>query len=161
MVYHSSHNIGVAMDTPNGLVVPVIRNVNAKSIFEIGEELMGLQAKAGNGSLTEQDFKGGTFSVSNIGSQGGTYATPVVVVPQVAIGAFGRMQTVPRYINKDGQSASVEEIADGEADAVPSTIMNVSWSADHRVVDGATVARFSNTWKSLVENPTVMLSRMR
>lgn len=161
MVYHASHNIGVAMDTPNGLVVPVIRNANAKSIFEIGEELLALQAKAGKGALTEQDFKGGTFSVSNIGSLGGTYATPVLVVPQVAIGAFGRMQTVPRYLNKHGMSASAEEIADGEAEVVPSTIMNVSWSADHRVVDGATVARFNNTWKGLMENPTFMLSRMR
>ena len=149
------------MDTPNGLVVPVIRNANAKSIFEIGEELLALQAKAGKGALTEQDFKGGTFSVSNIGSLGGTYATPVLVVPQVAIGAFGRMQTVPRYLNKHGMSASAEEIADGEAEVVPSTIMNVSWSADHRVVDGATVARFNNTWKGLMENPTFMLSRMR
>lgn len=161
MVYHASHNIGVAMDTPNGLVVPVIRNVNARSIFEIGEEMLALQDRAKNGALTEQDFKGGTFSVSNIGSLGGTYATPVLVVPQVAIGAFGRMQTVPRYLNGDGIAASAEEIADGEADVVPSTIMNVSWSADHRVVDGATVARFSNTWKSFMENPAFMLSRMR
>ncbi len=161
MVYHASHNIGVAMDTPNGLVVPVIRNVNAKSLFDIAKEMADLQMRALQGKLKEEDFKGGTFSVSNIGSLGGTYATPVLVVPQVAIGAFGRMQTVPRYVNSSGCAASAEEIADGEADVMPSTIMNVSWSADHRVVDGASVARFSNTWKNLVENPSLMLSRLR
>jgi 2-oxoisovalerate dehydrogenase E2 component (dihydrolipoyl transacylase) len=161
MVYHASHNIGVAMDTPNGLVVPVIRNVNAKSLFEIAEEMGVLQTKAVEGKLTEQDFRGGTFSLSNIGSLGGTYATPVLVVPQVAIGAFGRMQTVPRYVNASGMAASAAEIHAGAAEVMPSTIMNVSWSADHRVVDGASVARFSNTWKNLMENPAMMLSRMR
>ena len=161
MVYHASHNIGVAMDTPSGLVVPVVRDVNAKSLFDIAEEMGALQKRAIEGKLKEADFKGGTFSVSNIGSLGGTYATPVLVVPQVAIGAFGRMQTVPRYVNSSGSAASPEEIADGEADVMPSTIMNVSWSADHRVVDGATVARFSNSWKNLMENPALMLSRLR
>lgn len=161
MVYHASHNIGVAMDTPNGLVVPVIRNVNAKSLFDIAQEMSALQQRAVAGKLKEEDFKGGTFSVSNIGSLGGTYATPVLVVPQVAIGAFGRMQTMPRYVNTSGNAASAEEIADGDAEVIPSTIMNVSWSADHRVVDGATVARFSNRWKNLIENPAFMLSRLR
>ena len=161
MIYHASHNIGVAMDTPNGLVVPVIRNINAKSLFEIAGEMGQLQTRAMEGKLMEQDFRGGTFSVSNIGSLGGTYATPVLVVPQVAIGAFGRMQTVPRYVNAFGHTASIEEVAEGSAEVVPSTIMNVSWSADHRVVDGATVARFSNSWRSLMENPALMLSKLR
>lgn len=161
MVYHASHNIGVAMDTPNGLVVPIIRNVNAKSLFEIAQEMAALQQRAVAGKLKEEDFKGGTFSLSNIGSLGGTYATPVLVVPQVAIGAFGRMQTVPRYFNASGNMASAEEIADGEVEVMPSSIMNVSWSADHRVVDGATVARFSNRWKAFIENPAFMMSRLR
>lgn len=159
---HSSHNIGVAMDTPSGLVVPVIHNVQNKSLFDITADLMSLQQKASTGKLGEQDLKGGTFTLSNIGSIAGTYATPVLVVPQVAIGAFGRMQTVPRYVNKrTGQMASMEEIEKGYAEVEATHIMNVSWSADHRVVDGASVAKFSNAWRSMIENPLMLLSVMR
>lgn len=159
---HSSHNIGVAMDTPMGLVVPVIHNVQNKSLFEITADLMHLQEKASSGKLGEQDLKGGTFTLSNIGSIAGTYATPVLVVPQVSIGAFGRMQTVPRYVNKKtGQMASMEDIEKGYAEVEPHHIMNVSWSADHRVVDGASVAKFSNAWKSMIENPLMLLSVMK
>ena len=161
VVHHASHNIGVAMDTPNGLVVPVVKGIQNKSIFEISHELAALQEKAVAGKLTEKDLQGGTFSLSNIGSIGGTYATPVLVVPQVAIGAFGRMQVVPRYVGKDGKAATSTDVMNGTANAVPSTIMNISWSADHRVVDGATVARFSNAWKGYIENPNTMLSTMR
>ena len=74
-----------------------------------------------------QDLSGGTFSLSNIGSIGGTYAKPVILPPEVAIGALGKIYTVPRY------SASME--------LVPTPVMNVSWSADHRCIDGATMAR--------------------
>lgn len=110
MTYHENHNIGIAMDTPKGLVVPVIRQVQKKSIFEIAQELVSLQEAASNGSLTESQLSGGTFSLSNIGSVGGTYAVPVVVVPQVGIGAFGRLQVLPRYVNKYGKPASMEAI---------------------------------------------------
>jgi len=161
LVQHASHNIGVAMDTPSGLVVPVIKAIQSKSIFEISAELMSLQDKAVAGKLTEADLKGGTFSLSNIGSIGGTYATPVLVVPQVAIGAIGRMQVLPRYVGKGGKAATAEDVANGTAVQVPATIMNISWSADHRVVDGATVARFSNAWKGFIEQPSTMLSAMR
>ena len=161
VIQHANHNIGVAMDTPTGLVVPVLRAVQNKSIFEIAQELSSLQERAVNGKLTEKDFQGGTFSLSNIGSIGGTYATPVLVVPQVAIGAIGRMQVLPRFVSKDGKAATADDVANGEASAVPATIMNVSWSADHRVVDGATVARFSNVWKNFLEQPSTMLSALR
>lgn len=110
MIHHHNHNIGVAMDTPKGLVVPVIKHVQNKSIVEIARELNQLQEVALKGALTEAHLQGGTFSLSNIGSVGGTYAVPVIVVPQVAIGAFGRLQVVPRYMDKDGNPASVEDI---------------------------------------------------
>lgn len=162
VTHHASHNIGVAMDTPNGLVVPVIKGIQNKSIMELAAELMDMQEKAQTGKLTEHDLKGGTFSLSNIGSIGGTYATPVLVVPQVAIGAFGRMQVLPRYVSSTtGKAATAADVESGTAVAVPSTVMNISWSADHRVVDGATVARFSNAWKGYIEQPSSMLSAMR
>jgi 2-oxoisovalerate dehydrogenase E2 component (dihydrolipoyl transacylase) len=204
LTYHANHNIGVAVDTPKGLVVPVIKEIQKKSIFEIAVALGELQVlsfflsfflsvflsfflycslhkdAAVKGTITESHLSGGTFTVSNIGSVGGTYAVPVLVVPQVIIGAFGRLQIVPRYTDQDGNPASVELIdrkvfyllllpflmpvlflSSGNAVVKPVTIMNVSWSADHRVVDGATVAKFSNLWKFYLENPHAMLSELR
>ena len=160
-VHHAHHNIGVAMDTPRGLIVPVIKHVQSKSIFDIAAELASLQEMAKAGTITESHLQGGTFTLSNIGSIGGTYAVPVLVVPQVAIGAFGRLQVVPRYVKADGSLASIDEIEDQKLMPKPSTIMNVSWSADHRVVDGATVAKFSNLWKSLLESPQALLAELR
>lgn len=84
--------------------------VNKKSVFEIAADLMSLQAAASAGTLTEQQLSGGTFTLSNIGSIGGTYAVPVLVVPQVAIGALGRFQVVPRYVNVDKSPASSDDI---------------------------------------------------
>lgn len=84
--------------------------------------------------------------ISNIGAIGGTYASPVLVVPQVAIGALGKTQRVPRY--------------DTAGNIIPVHIMQVSWAADHRVVDGATMARFSNAMKDYLEQPLTMLSRL-
>lgn len=161
MTYHANHNIGIAMDTPKGLVVPVIKQVQLKSIMEIARELIDLQNAAMAGTLTEAQMSGGTFSLSNIGSIGGTYAVPVIVVPQVAIGAFGRQIVVPRYVGNDGNAASSDAIYSGNATVKPCTIMNVSWSADHRVIDGATVAKFSNTWKKYLENPSLMLAHSK
>ena len=160
-VHHAHHNIGVAMDTPRGLIVPVIKHVQSKSIFDIAAELASLQDMAKAGTITESHLQGGTFTLSNIGSIGGTYAVPVLVVPQVAIGAFGRLQVVPRYVKADGSLASIDEIEDQKLMPKPSTIMNVSWSADHRVVDGATVAKFSNLWKGLLESPQALLAELR
>ena len=158
---HGSHNIGVAMDTPKGLIVPVIKNVESMTVWEIAKELNLLQDAASKGTIAEEHLKGGSFSLSNIGSVGGTYAVPVLVVPQVAIGAIGRILTNPKYVSSSGSLASQEEIEDGEATIAPVSTINVSWSADHRVVDGAAVAKFSNTFKKYVENPDLMLADMR
>lgn len=161
MTYHTNHNIGVAMDSSKGLIVPVIKNIQNKSIFEIAQELTILQDCVSNGKVTEDQLAGGTFTLSNIGSIGGTYAVPVIVVPQVAIGAFGRQQIVPRYVNPSGGNADTDFIYSGRAEIKPMTIMNISWSADHRVIDGATVARFSNVFKSYIENPSLMIALMK
>lgn len=168
-----SHNIGVAMDTPRGLIVPNVKDCQDRSILSIAEELGRLQALAAAGKLGEEDLKGGTFTLSNIGAIGGTYASPVLVVPQVAIGALGRMQRVPRIMSEDeanrlGLSATRLEAADAsagfsaDAEVVAAVhVMRASWSADHRMVDGATIARFSNLWCSYLQHPTTMLADMR
>jgi len=141
------HNIGVAMDTPQGLLVPNIKDVQDKSLIDIARELQRLHHAAVNNQLTPADMTGGTFTLSNIGTIGGTYASPVLVIPEVAIGAIGKIQKVPKY--------------DSKGNIVPVHLLQVSWSADHRVIDGATMAHFSNLMKLYVEKPETMLSMLR
>ncbi|KAJ8395463.1 hypothetical protein AAFF_G00031970 [Aldrovandia affinis] len=117
ITYKAAHNIGLAMDTVQD---------------------HGLHGPAGHADLT-----GGTFTLSNIGTIGGTYAKPVILPPEVAIGALGKIQVLPRFNSKD--------------EVVKAHIMNVSWSADHRIIDGATMCRFSNMWKAYLENPASMV----
>ncbi|XP_056379324.1 lipoamide acyltransferase component of branched-chain alpha-keto acid dehydrogenase complex, mitochondrial isoform X3 [Hyla sarda] len=143
ITYKASHNIGIAMDTLQGLIVPNVKNVQVRSIFEIAAELNRLQSLGASGQLGAADLTGGTFTLSNIGSIGGTYAKPVIMPPEVAIGAIGKMQVVPRF--------------DSRGQVVKAQIINISWSADHRIIDGATMSRFSNLWKSYLENPSSML----
>ncbi|KAK7100501.1 lipoamide acyltransferase component of branched-chain alpha-keto acid dehydrogenase complex, mitochondrial-like [Littorina saxatilis] len=143
ITYKASHNIGVAMDTPSGLLVPKVKNVQSLSVFEIASELMRLQSLGSAGKLGTTDITGGTFSLSNIGSIGGTYARPVILPPEVFIGALGKIQVLPRF--------------DDKGEVTKAHIMNVSWTADHRVIDGATVARFSNLWKSYLEDPATLI----
>ncbi|KAF3819589.1 hypothetical protein GH733_015098, partial [Mirounga leonina] len=140
---NASHNIGIAMDTEQGLIVPNVKNVQICSIFEIATELNRLQKLGSAGQLSTTDLTGGTFTLSNIGSIGGTYAKAVILPPEVAIGALGSVKALPRF-NQEGEVYKAQ-------------IMNVSWSADHRIIDGATMSRFSNLWKSYLENPAFML----
>ncbi|XP_058698536.1 lipoamide acyltransferase component of branched-chain alpha-keto acid dehydrogenase complex, mitochondrial [Poecile atricapillus] len=143
VTYKASHNIGVAMDTEQGLIVPNVKNVQVCSVFDIAVELNRLQSLGSAGQLGTSDLTGGTFTLSNIGTIGGTYAKPVILPPEVAIGALGKIQVLPRF--------------NGKGEVFKAQIMNVSWSADHRIIDGATMARFSNLWKSYLENPASML----
>ncbi|CEF67553.1 Lipoamide acyltransferase component of branched-chain alpha-keto acid dehydrogenase complex, mitochondrial [Strongyloides ratti] len=147
VIYKSSHNICLAMDTPGGLVVPNIKNCEQKTIFEIAEDLMKLHESGKKQQIRKEDLSGGTFTLSNIGAIGGTYASPVIFVPQVAIGAIGKIEKLPRF--------------DKSGNVYPASIVKISWAADHRVVDGATMARFSNLMKSYLENPSLMLSEMK
>jgi len=137
------------MDTPRGLLVPVIRDCQQKSIIDIAQDLVRLQALGADNKLGEAELTGGTFTLSNIGAIGGTYASPVIPAPTVMIGAIGRMQTVPRF--RDLTNPSAESL-------YAAKVMNMSWAADHRVVDGATVARFSNQLKSYIESPLAMVA---
>lgn len=135
------------MDTSEGLVVPNIKAVQERSVLDIAEELMRLQIHGKQGNFSTQDITNGTFTISNIGSIGGTYAKPLILPPEVAIGAIGKIQRVPKFSNDDK--------------VIAVDVMKVSWSADHRVIDGATMARFSNRWKSYLENPVLMCLNMK
>ncbi|KAK2732396.1 hypothetical protein FQN57_002919 [Myotisia sp. PD_48] len=147
LVMRSNHNIGVAMDTPTGLLVPNIKNVQARSILDIAIELARLGEVAKSGKLTAADLSGGTITVSNIGSIGGTYVSPVIVPTEVAILGVGKARKTPVY-DEDGN------IIEGQ-------LMNCSWSADHRVVDGATMARMAAKVHAYLENPESMMLALR
>ncbi|KAI8097788.1 2-oxoacid dehydrogenases acyltransferase-domain-containing protein [Halteromyces radiatus] len=147
LIYRGSHNVGVAMDTPQGLIVPNIKNVQSKTIFEVAAELHRLVELGKTNAIPLEDLQNGTITLSNIGTISGTYANPVIVSSELAIVALGKMQKLPRF-DQAGQVVSKE-------------ILPISWSADHRIIDGATVARFGNTWKTLIENPALLTSELR
>jgi len=149
LTLHPNHNVGIAMDTPRGLAVPVIRNCQDKSIVEITQEIDRLKSLAQEGRLAKEDLDGSTITLSNIGSIGGTYTSPIISSPQVAIGAMGKIRRTPRFV--DDSSLEVEE----------AHIMTMTWAGDHRALDGATLARFAERWKQYLETPTQMLLSMR
>ena len=143
LVMREKHNIGVAMDTAQGLLVPNIKDVSSLSILEISQQLKYLQELAQASKLTAADLTGGTITVSNIGSIGGTYVSPIIVQSEVAILGIGKARTIPAFNDR--------------GDVVRKTVGNFSWSADHRVVDGATMARMGERVKELVEEPSLMV----
>ncbi|MDP5147143.1 dihydrolipoyllysine-residue acetyltransferase [Shewanella sp. ULN5] len=147
ITYKSRHNIGMAVDSKVGLLVPNVKDVHLKSILEVAAEITRLTADARSGRVSPADLKEGTISISNIGALGGTVATPIINKPEVAIVALGKLQTLPRFNQK------------GEVEA--RKIMQVSWSGDHRVIDGGTIARFCNLWKYYLEQPQEMMMAMR
>jgi 2-oxoisovalerate dehydrogenase E2 component (dihydrolipoyl transacylase) len=147
LTYRSSHNFGVAVDTPSGLLVPVLKDVQNLSIAQIAQQLRVLSEKARSGKLAPGDFSGASFTISNIGSVGGGVVAPIISEPQVAILGVGRSKVVPAFDEND-QLVRKEELV-------------LSWSADHRVVDGAECARCAEKVKSLLEEPTAMLLEMR
>ncbi|XP_026475085.1 lipoamide acyltransferase component of branched-chain alpha-keto acid dehydrogenase complex, mitochondrial-like [Ctenocephalides felis] len=144
IIFKGAHNITIAIDTPQGLVVPNVKNVQAKNILQIAAEVNRLQEAGLKNSLRPEDFAGGTFTLSNIGNMGGTYTHPVILAPQVSIGAIGKAQVLPRF-GPDGESI------------VKAHILTVSWCADHRVIDGATMVNFSTQWKKYLENPNLLM----
>lgn len=155
---HTNHNIGVAMDTPRGLVVPVVRCCQDLSLRDIAVELERLKQAARASQLTELDLSGATITLSNIGAIGGTYMSPIITPHQVAILAMGRVQRLPRFIRDDnGESSDDKDHLQVQAVSV----LPISWGGDHRVLDGATLARFSNRWKYYMESPTSMLLHLK
>jgi pyruvate dehydrogenase E2 component (dihydrolipoamide acetyltransferase) len=134
LILKSYYNIGVAVDTPNGLMVPVIKDVDKKGFLELAGELAEISKRARDGALTAKDLQGGTFSISSLGGIGGQFFTPIVNAPEVAILGVSRNTMKPVWNGKEFE---------------PRLMLPLSISYDHRVIDGAAGARF-----------TVMLSQM-
>jgi len=135
LVLKNYFHIGFAADTPNGLVVPVIKDADKKGIFQISQEMSELARKARDGKLGPADMSGGCFSISSLGGIGGRYFTPIINAPEVAIMGVCRSSIEPRW---DGQQFA------------PRLILPLSLSWDHRVIDGAAAARFNVYFASLL-----------
>ncbi|MFO1023075.1 MAG: 2-oxo acid dehydrogenase subunit E2 [Planctomycetales bacterium] len=142
VIYKQYYNIGVAVDTEQGLVVPVIKDANLKSVMEIAKELDVLAAKARERKLAISDFQGATFTISNLGGIGGTSFTPIVNWPEVAI---------------LGMSRSREQLVVVKGEAKPRLMLPLSLSYDHRVINGADAARFIVKISGLLADPSLLL----
>ena len=127
LILKQYYNIGMAVDTPEGLVVPVIKNADQKSIWDLSAEIAELSDKARNKKLAMDDLQGGTFSISSLGALGGTGFTPIVNAPEVAILGVSKLATKPLW---DG------------ANFQPRQMLPLSLSYDHRVINGADGGRF-------------------
>jgi len=141
-IYKEYVNIGIAVDTEKGLIVPVLRDADRKNIPQIARTLAEMADSARSGSFGLDDLRGGTFTISNLGAIGGTYSTPIINPPEVAILLAGRSRTLPQYV-------------DGELQ--PRLMMPLSLTYDHRIVDGAAAARFLNEVKGYLANPGRLL----
>jgi pyruvate dehydrogenase E2 component (dihydrolipoamide acetyltransferase) len=142
VIYKKYYNIGIAVDTDRGLLVPVIKDVNKKSLTDISVELGEISAKARDRKITPEEMDGGTFTISNLGGIGGTGFTPIVYSPQVAILGVSRASYKPVY--KDGEF-------------VPKFVMPLSLTYDHRIIDGADAARFLRWICEALDNPFNMM----
>ncbi len=142
IIYKEYVNIGIAVDTERGLTVPVLRDADRKNIPQIARELAALAESARSGNFTVEDLRGGTFTISNLGAIGGTYSTPIINPPEVAILLAGRSRMLPQF-------------SDGHFQ--PRLMMPLSLTYDHRVVDGAAAARFLNEVKGYLANPGRLL----
>ena len=143
IVYKNYFNIGIATDTDHGLYVPNVKNANTKSMFAIADEINEKAALAIEGKLTAQDMRDGTITISNIGSVGGGWFTPVINYPEVAILGVGTIAQEP-VVNADGE-------------IVVGRMMKLSLSFDHRIVDGATAQKAMNNIKRLLADPELLL----
>lgn len=142
LIMKNYYNVGIAVDTPNGLVVPVIRDVDKKSIYQLSEDLMAMSKKARDGKLTPADLSGGCMTISSLGGIGGTSFTPIVNAPEVAILGVSRSKMQPVWNGSDFE---------------PRNILPMSLSYDHRVIDGADGARFTQHIAALLSDARRML----
>jgi pyruvate dehydrogenase E2 component (dihydrolipoamide acetyltransferase) len=142
IVYKYYYNVGIATDTDNGLIVPVIPDADRKSIWMIADEIRDLATRGREGKLSAEELKGSTMSITNIGSAGGMFFTPVINYPEVAILGTGRITEKP-------------SVREGEVVVAP--IMALSLSFDHRIIDGATAQNFVNYVKQLLEDPQLLI----
>ena len=130
-------HLGFAADTPNGLMVPVVRDANSKGLFSLARDLAALALKARDGKLSAAEMQGGSFTVSSLGGIGGTAFTPIINAPEVAILGVSRASLKPTYV---------------EGKLVPRLLLPLSLSYDHRVIDGAQAARFTTALVAALGN---------
>ncbi len=145
LIYKKYYNLGFAADTDRGLVVPVLKEADRKNVMEISEGIRELAVGARDGSIAVEDFRGGTFTVSNIGSLGGTGLAPTINYPEVAILGMGRMQEKP--VVRDGA-------------VVIRKMLPLSLAFDHRIADGADAARFMNELVQCLSDPVTLLVKV-
>ena len=143
IIHKHYYNIGIAADTEKGLLVPVVKDADRKSIFAISNEINELAAKARDGKLAPDEMKGASCTISNIGSAGGQWFTPVINHPEVAILGIGRIAEKPI-------------VKDGEIVAAP--VLALSLSFDHRMIDGATAQNALNHIKRLLNDPELIIN---
>ncbi len=139
------YHIGIAVDTENGLIVPVVKDADKKSIIELSKEINDLVEIAREGKLNLDQMKGGTFTIANVGSIGGLFSTPIMNYPELAVLEMQQMRDMPRAVN--GQ-------------VVVRKVMNLCLTIDHRVIDGADGQRFMNDLKKYLEEPDLLLAGM-
>lgn len=142
IIYHDAVNIGIAVDTKDGLTVPVMKHVEGKGILEIGKELSDISEKARSKSLNLSQLQGGTFTITNYGALGAGFGVPIIHFPEVAILGIGTIAQKP-------------VVKDGHLDI--GYVLPLSMSFDHRIVDGGDAGRFMKTLKTLLENPNLLL----
>ncbi|TDF97715.1 dihydrolipoamide acetyltransferase family protein [Paenibacillus piri] len=142
IVYKKYYNIGIATDTDNGLIVPVIHDADRKNIWAIADSIKDLAARGREGKLAPNEMKGSTLSITNIGSAGGMFFTPIINFPEVAILGTGRIAEKP--VVKNGE-------------IVIAPVMALSLSFDHRIIDGATAQNFLNYIKQLLADPELLI----
>jgi pyruvate dehydrogenase E2 component (dihydrolipoamide acetyltransferase) len=142
IIYKDYYHVGVAVDTPRGLMVPVLRDVDRKGLVRISKELKELADRAREFKVDLAELRGGTFTVTNVGAMGGTFATPIINYPEVAILGVGKLEWKP--VVRNGQ-------------IVPRKILPLFLSFDHRIIDGVTGAQFVRAVIAFLENPLNLL----
>ncbi|AGB39545.1 dihydrolipoamide acetyltransferase family protein [Natronococcus occultus] len=147
IVYRDYYNVGIATATDVGLMVPVLEDADRKGLLQLSSEMNELVTKARERSISPDELRGSTFTITNVGGIGGEYATPILNYPESGILAVGEIKRKPRVVTDD----------DGEESIEPRSVMTLSLSFDHRLIDGAVGARFTNKVMEYLENPELLL----
>ncbi|WP_247730571.1 2-oxo acid dehydrogenase subunit E2 [Halovivax limisalsi] len=147
IVYRNYHNIGVATATDVGLMVPVVDDADHKGLLQLSSEMNELVSKARERTISPDELRGSTFTITNIGGIGGEYATPILNYPESGILAIGEIKRKPRVVTDENGEESIE----------PRSVLTLSLSFDHRLIDGAVGARFTNEVAKYLEDPELLL----
>ncbi|RQG96210.1 2-oxo acid dehydrogenase subunit E2 [Natrarchaeobius oligotrophus] len=146
ILYRDYYHVGVATATDVGLMVPVVEDADRKGLLQLSSQMNELVQKARERSISPDELQGSTFTVTNVGGIGGEYATPILNYPEAGILAIGEIKRKPRVVDRDGEE-SIE----------PRSVLTLSLSFDHRLIDGAVAAEFTNTVMEYLENPELLL----